>query len=198
MRLPRAALGFVRRPSRVAREEDARDAFVSLRAAAIRCQAFARGAMARRAFLLQKRRRAATVVQARWRGWSTRRRVKVTLGPRVAELAALSRGPRAIPFGSISHPGRQSRSGRRDAPRAEAAPRGSRRAARPGGGDAVEWTVPSGPGGRREGDGGAARHGAQVRPVELARARAAAAYALFENLSADATCARALFECRDP
>ena len=180
------------------RAKKTRDAFVSLRAAAIRCQAFARGAKARRAFLLQKRRRAATVVQARWRGWSTRRRVKATLGPRVAELAALLERSRAR---SRSDPSRTLGARAARAVATLHAPRRLREVR-----DALrDLAVATRWSGRcRLGLAGDERAMAAllrtVRRCDRSSSHEpvlAAAYALFENLSADATCARALFECRD-
>lgn len=180
------------------RAKKTRDAFVSLRAAAVRCQAFARGAKARRAFLRQKRLGAATVVQACFRGWSTRRRAKATLGPRVAELAALIKRSRAR---AAADPSRTLGARAARAVATLHAPRRLRevRDALRDLAVATRWSGAC----RRNLAGDDKALAALLRTVRRCDRSSshepvlAAAYALFENLSADATCARALFECRD-
>ena len=144
-----------------------------------------------------KRLGAATVVQACFRGWSTRRRAKATLGPRVAELAALIKRSRAR---AAADPSRTLGARAARAVATLHAPRRLRevRDALRDLAVATRWSGAC----RRNLAGDDKALAALLRTVRRcdrssSQARARRPYALFENLSADATCARALFECRD-
>ena len=179
------------------RMDDASRRFQTLRRTVIRCQAMARGAKARRAFTLHRQTRATRVIQTHWRGHAARVQADKTFGPRMAELRSLVKRSRA---NAKSNPASTLGARAKAAVATLHAPRKLRevRDALRDLAVATRWSQKC----RALACDEKALKALLRTTRRCDRSAAhepvlAAAYALFENMSADATCARALFECRD-